>query len=139
MIIAFHPKAAGGAAASMAVWAATVDGHPPPGLAGGGKPWFFGWRLACSRNSPHRGSCPPPGRNIDPLGQMGADGHETASKPLVARLEHVFHLVVGQRHPGLPTMRATPVQHVAGQAVGGNTTTGMPPASGPPRGSHLMA
>jgi hypothetical protein len=88
---------------------------------GGGKPFLGQARLL---EEAHRieDLARLAGRNIDPLGQMGADGHEDGVKaPSSRALSTSSTLWLRVSVTPAATMRATSlIQHLAGQAVSGN-------------------
>lgn len=116
-----HSEAAGGAGRIHGGVAATIDGYPAPQF-GKRQPLLFGQARLLEKAHRIEDLARLPGRNIDPLGQMGTDGHKDGVKaPLVALTQYILHLVVeGQRHPGGQDAGNFPIQHVAGQSIGGN-------------------
>ncbi|MNJ54148.1 hypothetical protein D3C77_495780 [compost metagenome] len=117
----FHTEATGGTGRVHGGVAAAVDGYSPS-QSGGRQALLFGEARLFEEAHRIEDLARFPGRNIDPLGQMGTDGHKDGVKaPLVALAQHILHLVVeGQRHPGRQDAGHLPVQHVAGQAVSGD-------------------
>ncbi|MNU69552.1 hypothetical protein D3C71_589390 [compost metagenome] len=109
------PEAAGCTGRIHSGVAAAVDRHSPPQF-GGRQALLFGQTGLFEETHRIEDLARFPGRNIDPLGQMGADSHKNGVKaPLVALAQHILHLVVeGQRHPGRHDAGHLPIQHIAG-------------------------
>ena len=118
----FNAQTAGGAGRIHGGIAAAVDGYPPSQF-GRRQAFLFGQTGLFEKTHRIEDLARFPGRNVDPLGQMGADGHKDGVKaPLVALAQHILHLVVeGQGHPGRHDAGYLPIQHVAGQTISGNT------------------
>ncbi|MNH17491.1 hypothetical protein D3C79_771650 [compost metagenome] len=118
----FNPETASSTGRVHGGVTTAVDSHPPPQF-GGRQALLLGQTGLFEETHRIKDLARLPGRNIDPLGQMGADGHKDGVKaPLVARLEHVFHLVVeGEGDPGSDDAGHLPVQHLTGQTVSGDT------------------
>ncbi|MNM38084.1 hypothetical protein D3C81_488320 [compost metagenome] len=116
------PEAAGCTGRIHSGVAAAVDRHSPPQF-GGRQALLFGQTGLFEETHRIEDLARLAGRNIDPLGQMGTDGHKDSIKvPFITLAQHILHLVVeGQRHPGRHDAGHLPIQHVAGQAVSGNT------------------
>ncbi len=104
--------------------AAAINGDAPPQLWGP-QPLLLGQTRLLEKA--HRIEDAPglAGRDIDPLGQVGADGHEDGIKaPLTPLGQHILHLVVeGELHPGRQHARYLAIEHGARQAIGGNAKT----------------
>ena len=131
------PEATSGTGRIHGGVAAAVDGHPPS--------QFWRWHSLLFGQTglfeeTHRiGILPASRAGISTrLARWAPMAIKTASKPPSSRsrVQHILHLVVeGQRHPGRHDAGHLPIQHIAGQAVSGNTETQHAARQRPLRGS----